>query len=325
MPTFFATQYTLRRLMVIILLVLICVGTANAYTIIMRSGRRVEVPAQFIVTGSTVTYEAGQGIQITLQLAAVDIAATERANNEAPGSFLRRAASTHVAPADDPAPVSGARRTITNRDLEATKLRRKASELSYEKRRQELGLPTVMESRNRAEEESLAIQSELHRIRDAQNNSENYWRSRASQLRTEIAAVNAQLDYVHARLEETSAAQGYNSPLGGYGYPYPNYPNGPFGYPTTPGIGGGIIFGRGSSGIVLGSRYPYPPYGNGYPVDPYYGGYGYPGYEYAYQRSALVKQYDQLATERAGLQARWRAFENEARRAGVPPGWLRPY
>ena len=328
MPTFFRTS--IRRLMTSSLMVLLCICTANAYTLVMRGGRRVEIPSEFVVTARTVTYEAGQGIQITLQLAGVDIPATEQANHEPAGSFLRRAAIAQYASPPSPAPMTPARRTITNRDLQAAMIRRKQSELAYEKRRQELGLPTVAETRQREEADAVAFRSERELARSADNTSESYWRTRASSLRTEIAAVNAQMDYVRGRLEETSNAQSYNSPYGVFGRPYPNvYPNGPYGYPTTPGIGGGIIFGGGTSqgGLILGNRYPYPPvYGNGYPIDPYYGSgsYGYPGYDYSYERSALVKQYDQLATERTGLQVRWRAFEEEARRAGVPPGWLRP-
>jgi hypothetical protein len=64
---------------------LLCV-TANAYTIVMRGGRRLEIPAQFTVTKNTLTYEAAAGIQVTLQIAAIDIAATEKANNEKPGA-----------------------------------------------------------------------------------------------------------------------------------------------------------------------------------------------------------------------------------------------
>ena len=33
---------------------------------------------------------------------------------------------------------------------------------------------------------------------------------------------------------------------------------------------------------------------------------------------------EQLNAARAGLSARWRELEDEARRAGAPPGWLRP-
>src|SRR6185295_9222347 len=180
----------LCRIALSTVLVLLFVCTVSAYTVVMRGGKRVEIPAEFLVTASTLTYEAGPGIQITLQLAAIDIPATEKANNEWAGSLMRH---TGVPRADsntrnqtlDPA----ARRTITNRDLESSLARRKQSELAYEKRRKELGLPSVAESRRRAEVDSLQIRSELEATRSVENESESYWRSRASALRTEIAAT----------------------------------------------------------------------------------------------------------------------------------------
>ena len=47
-------------------------------------------------------------------------------------------------------------------------------------------------------------------------------------------------------------------------------------------------------------------------------------YDFSYERSALITRFNELAAARTGLSARWREFENEARRAGVAPGWLRP-
>ena len=48
-----------------------------------------------------------------------------------------------------------------------------------------------------------------------------------------------------------------------------------------------------------------------------------PAYDYSYERSELITRFNDLAAARAGLNARWRELEEEARRAGVPPGWLR--
>ena len=61
--------------------------SADGYTIVLRDGRRIEIPDHFIVGTSTLTYEAGPGIQITLQLSTVDVAATEKINNESAGSL----------------------------------------------------------------------------------------------------------------------------------------------------------------------------------------------------------------------------------------------
>src|SRR5215211_427749 len=101
------------------LFLFLTVSVVNAYTIVMRDGRRVEIPNQFAVTNSTLTYDLGNDIQVTIQLNTVDIDATERANGEARGSFLMKANTPKVDV--EPAPQTrrgGAGRSITNGDLE---------------------------------------------------------------------------------------------------------------------------------------------------------------------------------------------------------------
>ena len=107
-----------RRAFFAVLFLALSVSVVNAYTIVMRDGRRVEIPNEFTVTNSTLTYEVSNGFQVTMQLNAVDIAATERANGEPTGSLLQKAG----APTSIPKTVqtqARASRSITNRDLEA--------------------------------------------------------------------------------------------------------------------------------------------------------------------------------------------------------------
>jgi hypothetical protein len=59
---------------------------------------------------------------------------------------------------------------------------------------------------------------------------------------------------------------------------------------------------------------PVALFGSAYPNDSFYD----------YDRATLVQRLRELELERAGLQARWRVLEDEARRAGASPGWLRP-
>lgn len=336
-------------------LILLFVCTASAYTVVMRGGKRVEVPANFSVTATTLTYEAGPGIQITLQLAAIDIPGTEKANNEPAGAFLRR---REVARVDSSTQVnkpltSSSRRTITNRDLDAAMIRRTQSEVAYEKRRQELGLPSVAESRRRAEAESVQIRAELAVARSSEENSEGYWRARASALRTEIAAVDAEINYVRTRLEDSSypLSNGFTSfnvapfisTSGGFGnfnagrrfsqagvshrpavYSAPQF--GPR-LPARVGFGGGATRGQLLLNNRGGSRhFRSNGFGFAFPTVSTVGvlGSGISPYDYSYERSALITQFNELATARAGLNARWRELEDEARRAGAPPGWLRP-
>ena len=168
------------------LFLFLMVSVVNAYTVVMRDGRRVEIPNEFTVTNSTLTYDVGNGIQVTIQLNTVDIGATERANGETQGSFLKRvtAPKTPV----QPAPQPNAQRSITNNDLEKYRRARVESENEYEKRRQEEGLPSLEERRR----EVAAIDDRtLEQVRKMRAEEEAFWRSRTEVLRAEAAAREA--------------------------------------------------------------------------------------------------------------------------------------
>ena len=148
----------LTRFLFVTVILVVLANVAGAYTLVCRDGHRIEVPAVFEVGKMTVTYELAPGINKTLQLALIDIAATERANLETPGSFFKHSPQPVIA---SPAPpIQRASRTLTNLDLEPFRQRRIASEKGYEKRRIELGLPTIEESSRRQAadaEEMLAL------------------------------------------------------------------------------------------------------------------------------------------------------------------------
>src|SRR5438094_8028224 len=61
----------------------------SAYTIVLRDGRRIEVSSEFVLTKTSMTYEVAPGINKTLPLNVIDIAATERATNEGTGGFFK--------------------------------------------------------------------------------------------------------------------------------------------------------------------------------------------------------------------------------------------
>jgi hypothetical protein len=309
-----------------VLLFLTCgVISANAYTLVMRDGRRVEIPDAFTVTNSTLTYEVSSGIQVTVQLSTVNIPATERANGEAYGTFMSKSGAPAPAPPSAPEPAqarprqarTSANRSITNADLEEYRRTRVASERAYEKRRQQLGLP----SREASQRELAAVTQRTHETlrgqRDQQQEGEAYWRGRASALRTEIATNDAQIAIVTQRLEELPVSYSlgnYDTGPFGNGYPtvinpYPDYPvlGNPFPFPNNNRRGnrrGNRRFPRfPQTNVVIG------------PVDTY---------DYNEERLSLRTQLNDLQMQRAALSVRWRELEEEARRAGAYPGWLRP-
>jgi hypothetical protein len=354
------------RLVTALSLILMLCATASAYTVVMRGGRRIEIPSQFSVTKTTLMYEAAPGIQITLQMAAIDITATERANNETPGSLLSRVEVRTLSQleksgrAGTPTGLRGTRdarssgrgRSITNRDLEPYMRARRESEIAYEKRRIELGLPSVEESRRRFAAEAEVIVQELEQKRSEETESESYWRSRASELRAEIAAVDAEISYIRTRIDEVpfpSAIGSYTvvsnilpfalpgrsvvnpmlgTPFGLHDFHRPSV----FVAPGGPQLRARIGFGGGTAGgrvfINPGTRFPARPFAIAPPFLPLSNLTAFSSpfvpYDFTYERSALITRFNELAGIKAGLNARWRELENEARRAGVPPGWLRP-
>lgn len=164
-------------------LLIVSVSAVNAYTVVMRDGRRVEIPNEFTVTNSTLTYDVGTGMQVTIQLNTVDIAATERANAESAGALLRRASEPQVPV--EPQRRTGAGRTITNADLEKFRQAR----VDNENRRREMGLPSMEE---RQQQVALIEDRTLEQVRSMRAQEEAYWRSRAEALRAEAAANEAQ-------------------------------------------------------------------------------------------------------------------------------------
>ena len=311
-----------------VLLFLTCgVISANAYTLVMRDGRRVEIPDAFTVTNSTLTYEVSSGIQVTVQLSTVNIPATERANGEAYGSFKSKSAAPAPAAAEpgEPAQVrprqtrATANRSITNSDLEDYRRTRVASERAYEKRRQQLGLPSREASQRELAAVTQRTQEQLRNQRDQQQEGEAYWRGRASALRTEIATNEAQVAVVTQRLAELPVSYSLN----GYG----NYETGPFGnggyptvinpYPNYPVFGNPFPNNNRRGNRRWNRRFPRYPQTNVVigPVDTY---------DYNEERLSLRTQLNELQMQRAALSVRWRELEEEARRAGAYPGWLRP-
>jgi hypothetical protein len=166
------------------LFLFLTVSVVNAYTIVMLDGRRVEIPNQFTVTNSTLTYDVGSGMQVTIQLNTVDIDATERANGEVRGSLLMKADAPKEG--GEPAPQTRrAGRSITNGELE--KFRR--ARVESEKERNELALPSAEQRRN----ETAAIEDRtVEQVRNMRAQEEAYWRSRAEAMRSEMSANEAQ-------------------------------------------------------------------------------------------------------------------------------------
>lgn len=191
------------------------VTVVNAYTVVMRDGRRVEIPNEFTVTNSTLTYDIGNDMQVTIQLNAVDIAATERANGQAKGALLLKANAPAAAPVPQTRRTT-AGRSITNADLEKFRVARVKSEADYESQRVQLGLPSMEERRREVE----AIEDRtLEQVRSMRAQEEAYWRSRAEAARAEMDAKQAQFgSQTPEPFEYSFGAYGGFGPFDGVGF-----------------------------------------------------------------------------------------------------------
>jgi hypothetical protein len=329
----------------VLMLLLVLPSAASAYTLVMRSGRHLEIPDSFVVTRTTLTYEAAPGLNVTLQLSTIDIAATERLNGEPSGTLLRRVPQLKAQ--TDAAEKSPARRTITNRDLEGARLARERSEAAYERRRLELGLPSVEETRRSNEEEAARLRELSRRSDEEQAQAEGYWRARASELRTEFAVVDAELNYLRSQLgppRQSLLAGSYGVVTGistGVAPFFPFRPRLPANLPSRPlsGFVSGNAVAQASGAVSFGGgstrgRVFFNPSFHGAGIfnrTTRFAGPGllalaapYASYDTTYDRTLTLARVRELEAARAGLEARWRLLEDEARRAGAPPGWLRP-
>ncbi len=335
------------RCVAALLLACLLPTAAAAYTIVMRGGRRIEAPNAFVVTPTTLTYEAAPGLSVTLQLSQIDIAATERANNEPPGSLLRRAQTaaptqTQTGRTQSAAPTHAAR-TLTNRELEPLRRAREASERAEDERRRRLGLPSLEEERRAAAAKEARTLSEIARRHEAEvADAESYWRARAAELRTETAALDAEIDYFRARVGETPdyfssgsvAIITQSSPFfraRSFPFALPLGGGSLGGFGTRTQLGGGIHIGGGATRgriffnqqetagtfrrRIIGAPGFFAP-----PIAAFAVPFNYAMAD----TSALHLRLAELEAARAGLGARWRQLEDEARRAGALPGWLRP-
>ena len=106
-------------------LLLMLAITASAYTLVLRNGQRIEIPSEFTLTKVTLTYEISPGFNKTMQLILIDVAATERVNHEAPGSFFKHTEEPPVVV--QPAPQATRRKKSSSRSLSPCRARSSAS------------------------------------------------------------------------------------------------------------------------------------------------------------------------------------------------------
>jgi hypothetical protein len=231
-------------------------------------------------------------------------------------------------------------KTVTNADLEKYRRERLKNDPDDERERQRLGLPSRAEEQKARERRAAEISELAARIREREAEAENFWQAQAFELRSEIASVEAQINYVRARigdipLPQTYYAVGYNPYF--YSPGCCGYYNGGIASRQVQ-VGGKAAFGKRSQ-ISIGANYsrnvfkrsgeiainPNPIIKNNLirkprPRTGYYGAlvvpFTLPTYENL-TREELLAQLRALEQQRAGLYARFAVLEDEAHKDGV--------
>jgi hypothetical protein len=230
---------------------------AEAYTLVLRSGRHVSVSDKFKVTPTAFTYEASPGYWVTVWLSNIDIAATERANGEPVGSFSRKIKrepeGARVAPAHVPEALQvgrgDKRKVVTNRDLEPARLTREAQEEEYERTRRGRGLPSRDEMRRRIEEQDRWLSEWAQRMQDERREAE------LESLKSELLNVRLQLRELSLSQEEA-----FDAPASALSYYYPYFYAPPFQVITVLNDRQRRLYGRGRFGRrTQGGPWTYHP------------------------------------------------------------------
>lgn len=222
-------------------------------------------------------------------------------------------------------------KTITNADLEKYRQARLKIDPDDETQRRRLGLPSRAEEEEARKRRAAETKEIAEKVRRRETESQSYWQRRAFEMRLEIAAVEAEINYVAARIGDIPLAQTY------YAIGYNPYFRSSY---CCSDYGGVAASGRVSGAVSLGSRgqifagvnynsglrgrkseiFSNPSFRHRRTAGGYYGVLAAPFALPTPQnltREELLARLRALEQTRAGLYARYSVLEDEARRAGV--------
>jgi hypothetical protein len=228
--------------------------------------------------------------------------------------------------------VFAQRKSITNASLEKFKQERLKREADYRANYKKLGLPSPEELAQRDADEQKKIDEYTEKARVNRRQTEANFQLRANALRTELAATDAELNYLRGQISRLPNRQTYVSlayPIFNYVQPHGisvggnnSYYNQTTNVRTTPNV---KIYQNYLSGnyanvnIGIGYKNWHGNINLNYGTPYYYGGYAFPYRveQQSYERQELVLRLRLLEQQRAGLFARWNLLDEEARRVDV--------
>jgi len=242
-------------------------------------------------------------------------------------------------------------KTVTNSDLEKFRQQRIESERKLKERYAEMGFPSPAQIERQNAERRAEMEQYSDQLREQRIYAQNDIIAQANALRTQIADVEAQINYLR-----NQGGAYYNQPyIYSYGYaPYVSYRGGRSGYGYAPNgwRGGGStlaqisrlppnmrtvqeyaamypssqsIYNQSIGNVRIGGGGRIGGYGGGigygrggnYRGGNYRGGYVAPYVGGGYYGNDASQQLIYLEQQRAGLLAQWNLLEEQARRAGI--------
>ncbi len=205
-------------------------------------------------------------------------------------------------------------KTVTNSDLENFRQKRLKAERDYRENYEKLGFPSPAELERQNAESKRELAKLARRIEAENTQTENYYKSRANNLLTEIAAVDAQIAYLRGEVSRP--------PNRNYIYSFDYYA--PYFYRRRQTVDPNYIqpLPNLANNQILINQYPYRnnPRASIYNQRQYYPrSYNLPIVidDNSNGRSNVVSQLRYLEQQRARLFAEWRILEEEAHKAGV--------
>ncbi|HMZ81504.1 MAG TPA: hypothetical protein PLL06_17525 [Acidobacteriota bacterium] len=273
-------------------------ASASAYTVILKDGRRLEVQENYRIVNDIAVFVLADGKRFSVSVNNVDIAKTEMANHQGIGEFVQRAGAPlpildSDVPAVKPTPAMKDKAAVARAKTPITRTLVNADFETYKQRRgdSKKNKDTTPETPPTSEVAAATPAFQPPPIDPVlDRKSEAYWRERARPLLTEMAVQEELIGILQNQLSQLEANRG----------------RGQTSYSTIQTPGGVVINGN--------------------------GGYYNPGSTVLIpQTNTSGQDFETKVRERlmearlnlTAVQIRYNALTEEARRAGVPPGWTR--
>ncbi len=284
----------LRRLITVLFVLFVLAGEASAYTLVLRDGVRVDIGEFYWLSGSAVTWVTSRGERRSVDLSRLDLDATARFNGEGISTFIDRAvrrgavvtAQTAAAARRDAAEDFAPAASVPPRAAEDEPITITTADIApYREERER----SEAERRTSTALPAVGTPPVDSGRDDAAIETEERWREEARALREELDSEQAQIDALFGELAYREAN------------------------PRKFRLSNEYNYGR---GIILADQRGYYRY-----PGRYYSGSSYnrADEEFAQLNSRLID----LEIQHRGTLSRWDTFLERARRADVPPGWLR--